>query len=159
MAQESAGKTGWWRTFHDKFVVEERYMDTRARKALYVTAVVLVLVGATVFFLSLAGVLQQDGLAGADESARRWLLTLRSEALTVVMIFLAIIFGPVALPIIVLVVTVAWGILAKHAWRPIVLAAAMLTGVGLARGCAWVLPITLGAIPLLFWLGRKLFTD
>ncbi|WP_104141112.1 phosphatase PAP2 family protein [Arthrobacter sp. ZGTC131] len=133
MAQESAGKTGWWRTFHDKFVVEERYMDTRARKALYVSAVILVLVGASVFFVSLAGVLQQDGLTGADESARRWLLTLRSEALTVVMIFLAIIFGPVALPIIVLVVTVAWGILAKHAWRPIVLAAAMLTGVGLAQ--------------------------
>lgn len=133
MAQESAGKTGRWRKFHDKFVVEERYMDPAARKALYVTAVVLVLVGAAVFFVSLAGVLQQDGLASADESARRWLLTLRSEALTVVMIFLAIIFGPVALPIIVLVVTVAWGILAKHAWRPIVLAAAMLTGVGLAQ--------------------------
>jgi undecaprenyl-diphosphatase len=33
------------------------------------------------------------------------------------------------LPIIVLVVTVAWGFAAKHAWRPIVLAAAMLTGV------------------------------
>ena len=79
--------------------------------------------------MTLAGVLQQDGLASADESARRWLLTPRSEALTGVMIFLAVIFGPVALPIIVLVVTVAWGFLAKHAWRPIVLAAAMLTGV------------------------------
>ena len=49
------------------------------------------------------------------------------------MIFLAIIFGPVGLPIIVLVVTVAWGFLAKHAWRPILLAAAMLTGVILAQ--------------------------
>jgi membrane-associated phospholipid phosphatase len=49
------------------------------------------------------------------------------------MIVLAVIFGPVALPIIVLVVTVAWGILAKHAWRPILLAAGMLTGVGLAQ--------------------------
>jgi undecaprenyl-diphosphatase len=133
MAEESAGKAGWWRTFHDKFVVEERYMDPEARKALYATAVVLILVGAAIFFASLVGVLQQDGLASADESARRWLLTLRSDALTVVMIVLAVIFGPVALPIIVLVVTVAWGILAKHAWRPILLAAAMLTGVGLAQ--------------------------
>lgn len=133
MAEESAGKTGWWRTFHDKFVVEERYMDPGARKALYVTAVVLALVGAAVFFVTLAGVLQHDGVASADEAARQWLLTLRSDALTVVMIVLAVIFGPVGLPIIVLVVTVAWGILAKHAWRPILLAAAMLTGVGLAQ--------------------------
>ncbi|KRE68344.1 phosphoesterase [Arthrobacter sp. Soil736] len=133
MAEESAGKAGWWRTFHDKFVVEERYMDPGARKALYATAVVLILVGAAIFVVSLVGVLQQDGLASADESARRWLLTLRSDALTVVMIVLAVIFGPVALPIIVLVVTVAWGILAKHAWRPILLAAAMVTGVGLAQ--------------------------
>jgi undecaprenyl-diphosphatase len=72
-------------------------------------------------------------VASADEAARQWLLTLRADALTVVMIFLAVIFGPVGLPIIVLVVTVAWGILAKHAWRPILLAAAMLTGVGLAQ--------------------------
>jgi membrane-associated phospholipid phosphatase len=49
------------------------------------------------------------------------------------MIVLAVVFGPVALPIIVLVVTVAWGLLAKHAWRPILLAAAMLCGVGLAQ--------------------------
>ena len=49
------------------------------------------------------------------------------------MIFLAIIFGPVALPIIILVITVAWGFRAKHAWRPILLAGAMLTGVILAQ--------------------------
>jgi undecaprenyl-diphosphatase len=45
------------------------------------------------------------------------------------MIFLAVVFGPIALPIIVLVVVVAWGFAAKHAWRPILLASAMLTGV------------------------------
>jgi len=133
VAEESAGKQGRWRVFHDKFVVEERYMEPGARKGLYATAIVLALIGATVFFLTLAGVLQRDGLASADGEAQRWLLTTRSEALTVVMIILAIIFGPVGLPIIVLIVTVAWGILAKHAWRPILLAAAMLTGVGLAQ--------------------------
>ena len=133
MADESAGKAGWWRVFHDKFVVEERYMDARARRALYVTAVVLAAAGALVFFLTLTDVLQKDGLAAADESARRWLLTTRSEALTIGMIILAVVFGPVALPIIVLVVTLAWGILAKHAWRPVLLAAAMITGVVLAQ--------------------------
>jgi membrane-associated phospholipid phosphatase len=133
VADESAGKAGWWRVFHDKFVVEERYVDAGARKALYVTAVVLAAAGALVFFLTLTDVLQQDGLAAADESARRWLLTTRSEALTVGMIILAVVFGPVALPIIVLVVTLVWGILAKHAWRPVLLAAAMVTGVVLAQ--------------------------
>ena len=49
------------------------------------------------------------------------------------MIFLAVIFGPIALPIIVLVVTVAWGFAAKHARRPIVLAAAMLSGVVISQ--------------------------
>lgn len=133
MADESAGKAGWRRVFHDKFVVEERYMDAGARKALYITAIVLAAAGALVFFLTLTDVLQKDGLAAADESARRWLLTTRSEALTIGMIILAVVFGPVALPIIVLVVTLVWGILAKHAWRPVLLAAAMVTGVVLAQ--------------------------
>ncbi|MFE4545505.1 phosphatase PAP2 family protein [Arthrobacter sp. NPDC056727] len=126
-------KQGRWRVFHDKFVVEERFMEPGARKGLYATAIILAVIGATVFFFTLAGVLQHDGLASADGEAQKWLLTTRSGALTVVMIILAIIFGPVGLPIIVLVVTVAWGIMAKHAWRPILLAAAMLTGVGLAQ--------------------------
>ncbi|XAS69759.1 phosphatase PAP2 family protein [Micrococcaceae bacterium Sec5.7] len=108
-------------------------MSASARKVLYRTAVVLALIGAVLFFLALAGVLQKNGLTVVDEPARTWLLGLRSEPLTAVMIFLAVIFGPVALPIIVLVVTVAWGIAAKHAWRPVLLAAAMLTGVGLAQ--------------------------
>jgi undecaprenyl-diphosphatase len=133
VAEDSADKAGWWRTFHDKFVVEERFIEPGARRALYVTAVVLAVVGAAVFFVTLAGVLQHNGVASSDETARRWLLTTRSDVLTIVMIVLAVIFGPVALPIIVLVVTVAWGIFARHAWRPILLAAAMLTGVGLAE--------------------------
>ena len=49
------------------------------------------------------------------------------------MIVLAIIFGPIAMPIIVLVVTVAWAIAAKHVWRPFLLAVGMATGVILAQ--------------------------
>jgi membrane-associated phospholipid phosphatase len=127
---EQAGKNNLWRTFHDKFVVEERFMEPAARKGLYRTAVLLISVGALLFIVTLVGVLLSNtGPWGPDEFIRDWLLSLRSDTLTAVMIFLAVIFGPVVLPIIVLVVTVIWGFAAKHAWRPIVLAAAMLTGV------------------------------
>ncbi|UZX05602.1 phosphatase PAP2 family protein [Arthrobacter sp. CDRTa11] len=104
-------------------------MEPGARKRLYRTAVLLIGLGVVLFVATLLGVLQGNGLAAVDGSVRDWLLTLRSEPLTGVMIFLAVIFGPVALPIIVLVVNVVWGFAAKHAWRPIVLAAAMLSGV------------------------------
>ncbi|QNE16537.1 phosphatase PAP2 family protein [Pseudarthrobacter sp. NBSH8] len=109
-------------------------MEPAARMALYRTAVVLMAVGALLFVVTLMGVLQSNtGPWGPDESIRNWLLSLRSEALTAVMIFLAVVFGPVALPVIVLVVTVVWGFAAKHAWRPIMLAAAMLTGVVISQ--------------------------
>lgn len=134
MVQEhSQNSPGRWRVFHDKFVVEERYMSVQDRKNLYRIAVSLAVAGAGLFVWILAGVLQQDGFTAGDEPVRSWLLTLRSEPLTAIMIFLAIVFGPVALPIIVLVVTVAWGLLAKHAWRPMLLAGAMLTGVILSQ--------------------------
>jgi len=134
MAEAQTGKTqGRWRTFHDKFVVEERYMSATARRNLYRTAVALMITGAVLFVVILTGVLQHDGLSAADEPTRSWLLTMRGEPATIIMIILAIVFGPIGLPIIVLVVTVAWGLLAKHAWRPMLLAGAMLTGVILAQ--------------------------
>lgn len=134
MAEDrSRNAPGWWRVFHDKFVVEERYMSPGSRKHLYVIAVILMVLGTGLFLLTLADVLGRDGLTGMDEPARSWLVGQRSEPLTAVMIFLAIVFGPVALPVIILVVTVAWGIWAKHAWRPLLLAGAMLTGVALAQ--------------------------
>jgi membrane-associated phospholipid phosphatase len=134
MAEQETGKSpGWWRVFHDKFVVEERFMSQDARRNLYRTAVGLMVLGAVLFVVILTGVLQHGGLTAVDEPVRSWLLTLRSEPLTTIMIILAIVFGPIGLPIIVLVVTVTWGLLAKHAWRPMLLAGAMLTGVILAQ--------------------------
>jgi membrane-associated phospholipid phosphatase len=134
MAEEQTrNSSGRWRAFRDKFVVEERFMSEAARKMLYRIAVALMIVGVVLFSAILAGVLLRDGVSEVDEPVRSWLLTLRSEPLTTVMIILAIVFGPVALPIIVLVVTVTWGLLAKHAWRPLLLAGAMLTGVILAQ--------------------------
>jgi membrane-associated phospholipid phosphatase len=134
MAEEQTRTSqGRWRVFQDKFVVEERFMSATARRNLFRIAVALMVVGIVLFSVILAGVLLKDGVADADEPVRSWLLTLRSQPLTTIMIVLAIVFGPIALPIIVLVATVAWGLLAKHAWRPILLAGAMLTGVILAQ--------------------------
>lgn len=131
---DSGKKNALWRIFHNKFVVEERYMEPAARSGLYRTSVILVAVGILMFIATLVGVLASNTAPWTfDESARDWLLSVRSEAVTAAMIFLAVIFGPVALPIIVLVVTVAWGFAAKHAWRPILLAAAMLTGVVISQ--------------------------
>jgi undecaprenyl-diphosphatase len=134
MAQEQTGKSqGRWRVFHEKFVVEERFMTADARRNLYRIAVALAIVGVVMFSVILASVVQHDGLSSADEPVRTWLLTLRAEPTTTIMIILAIVFGPIGLPIIVLIVTVVWGIAAKHAWRPMLLAGAMLTGVILAQ--------------------------
>lgn len=134
MAEQETGKSsGWWRVFHDKFVVEERYMSAEGRRNLYRIAVALMVVGAVLFTFILVSVLQQGGISAVDEPVRSGLVALRGEPATTIMIILAVVFGPVGLPIIILVFTVAWGLLAKHAWRPMVLAGAMLTGVILAQ--------------------------
>jgi membrane-associated phospholipid phosphatase len=127
---EKNGKhTGKWRYFHDKFVVEERYLEPADRRSLYRYAVILAAAGVALFLATLVSVVQADGLSAADGPVRDWLLGLRSGTLTAIMIFLAVVFGPIALPIIVLIVVVAWSLAAKHAWRPILLASAMITGV------------------------------
>jgi undecaprenyl-diphosphatase len=108
-------------------------MSVSARRNLYRIAVGLMIVGVVFFTVILTSVLQHGGIAAADEPVRSWLVTMRGEPATTIMIILAIVFGPVGLPIIVLIVTVAWGLAAKHAWRPMLLAGAMLTGVILAQ--------------------------
>lgn len=108
-------------------------MSAPARRKLYCAAGALMAPGALLFAVVLAGVLQQEGFSTGDEPVRSWLLTLRSEPWTTVMIALAVIFGPVGLPVLILVVTVARGITARHAWHPVRLAAAMLAGVLLAQ--------------------------
>lgn len=121
--------TGW----HQKFIVEERFVPAAVRTRLHVISLVLVVVGLAAFLILLAGVLTHTGFQRLDEPVNTWFVGLRSPSLTVFMTALAIIFGPVALPIIVLVVVVVWTILAKHAWRPLLLAAGMVTGVILAK--------------------------
>lgn len=110
-------------------MVEERYVDPADRRGLYRASIILAVVGVALFIATLISVVQADGLSAADVPVHDWLLTTRSGAVTAIMIFLAVFFGPIALPIIVLVVILVWGFAAKHAWRPILLASAMLTGV------------------------------
>lgn len=128
-AQDGHKPAGW----HQKFIVEERFVPPAVRKRLYATSLVLVVVGLAVFLVLLDAVLTHTGFQRLDEPVNTWFMSLRSPALTGFMIALAIIFGPIALPVIVLVVVVSWTIVAKHAWRPFLLAAGMVTGVILAQ--------------------------
>ncbi|MFQ4148808.1 phosphatase PAP2 family protein [Arthrobacter sp. LAPM80] len=128
-AQDGHKHAGW----HQKFIVEERFVPAAVRTRLYATSLVLVVVGLTVFLILLQGVQTHTGFQRLDEPVNTWFMSLRSPALTGFMVALAFIFGPIALPIIVLVVVVIWTFLTKHAWRPFLLAAGMITGVILAQ--------------------------
>jgi membrane-associated phospholipid phosphatase len=125
--------TSLWRVWNDKFVVESREMTAASKQRLFTTAIALVIVGGSLFTLTLISVILKDAFFELDAPVRAWALGDRSPNLTIVMIGLAIFFGPIALPAIVLVVTVVWGMVAKHAWRPMLLAAAMLAGVILSN--------------------------
>ena len=122
-----------WRTFYDRYVVETRELDAGSRHILRVTAVACMGTGAVFFTLTLLSVLGAGGVTTIDVPVQEWLLEARSPVLTTVMIVLAVVFGPIALPMIVLVVCVGWGLLTRHAWRPLLLAGAMATGVVLAQ--------------------------
>lgn len=123
-------------SWRQKFIVEERFVDASTRRSLYRTALVLMVVGLALFTMLVISVMTQTGMQQLDQPVQTWFVTLRNEGLTPVMAVLATVFGPIALPIIVLVVIVAWTVLAKHAWRPILLAGGMITGVILAKAIA-----------------------
>jgi len=124
--------TGW----RAKFVVEERYVQPAERRRLYVGASAMIAIGAVGFTVLLVGVLTHGGFALLDQPVEQWFDAQRSASTTGFMIGLAIVFGPVAMPIIVAVVLVIWIIVARHLWRPILLACGMVTGVILAEGLA-----------------------
>ena len=84
--------------------------------------------GAVVFLVLLINVVTQTGFHRLDEPVTMWFVSQRSPAMTSAMTVLAVIFGPIGLPIIVLAVMVLWTILAKHAWRPLLFVAGMVTG-------------------------------
>ncbi|WP_394551037.1 phosphatase PAP2 family protein [Agromyces sp. MMS24-JH15] len=125
----TAGTRGPLRRFHEKFIVEERPMPASARRTLFVIAIALVVVGLVAFLVILDSVRESDDLSVIDEPVQGWIEGFRSPPMTVVMAIVATVFGPIVLPVIVLVTTLWWGFAAKHAWRPILLAVAMIVGV------------------------------
>lgn len=122
-----------WRTRIEKLIIDPRPLSAPEGRRLHRIAITVVSVGIVLFVSVLIDVLQPDRSSFYDSPVRLWLVDGRSPTLTVIMIALAIVFGPVALPITVLVLTVAWGFWGKHAWRPLLLAIAMLTGVIVAQ--------------------------
>jgi membrane-associated phospholipid phosphatase len=127
--EDARADRGRWQRFHERFIVEERVLSARARRNLYLTAAGLVVLGLAGFFLVLDSIIEADDLSFIDAPVEAWLDSGRDEWLTTFMIVLAIVFGPIAMPIIILVTTVAWGVFAKHAWRPLLLAGGMILGV------------------------------
>jgi undecaprenyl-diphosphatase len=119
--------------FRRKFLAEVRPRTERQRLRLHLIAAVLVAVGAVGFTLLLVDVLQHAGLTLLDPPVERGIERLRAPGPTVVLIVLAVVFGPIGMPLLVAVVTVGWFLRARHAWRPLLLAAAMITGVVLAE--------------------------
>jgi undecaprenyl-diphosphatase len=133
MSSDTEAKTSVWSTWHQRFVVEERYLPVDARRRLYITSAALAAVGLVAFLLLLVGVMTHTGYERLDLPVERWFDAQRSAPTTGFMIALAIIFGPVAMPLVVLAVVVIWILTAKHFWRPLLLAGGMLTGVVLAQ--------------------------
>ena len=125
--QKEIGRRGRTRGFKNKFHIEVRDLPVSTRRSLFIWAGCLSLIGLVCFLILLVDVV--DGQTHAiDAPIAAWLATSHSPALTSVMIWLAIIFGPVALPIVVLIVIVSWGFFATNFWRPLLLAGGMLTG-------------------------------
>ena len=115
-----------------KLVVEERYVEPAERRALYRLSAALIAVGLIAFTILLIGVLTHTGFERLDQPVERWFDAQRDRELTAFMVVLAVVFGPVALPIIVVVVLVTWIVRARHLWRPFLFAGGMGTGVVLA---------------------------
>ncbi|WP_374009558.1 phosphatase PAP2 family protein [Leifsonia sp. LS-T14] len=121
------------RRLHEKFIVEVRTVPASSRRNLYIISAVLMVVGLVAFLVILDSVRESDGLSAIDKPIQAWLEGMRTPTLTVVMATIATVFGPVAMPIIVLVTAVWWGLAARHAWRPLLLAAGMIVGVAIVQ--------------------------
>ncbi|HEY0374483.1 MAG TPA: phosphatase PAP2 family protein [Amnibacterium sp.] len=127
------GSRGRWSTWHDRFVVEVRLVEPHVRRRLYAAAAALVAIGVLAFVLLLVAVLTHTGFERLDRPVEQWFDAQRSGDATRVMTVLAVVFGPIGMPILVLVVVVAWIVVARHVWRPVLLLAGMVTGVALAQ--------------------------
>ncbi|WP_155853924.1 phosphatase PAP2 family protein [Arthrobacter sp. H5] len=131
MSAESRRLTGL-RRLNRRYLAEERIVSGVRRRKFFIAALVLIVVGAASFVGLIVSVGTGTGISSLDEPVRDFMVDLRSPDATMFMVILAVIFGPVAMPFIVLAATVIWIWRAKHMWRPVLLAGAMVLGVGLA---------------------------
>lgn len=114
--------------FHQRFLVEQREMSATARRRLERTAVALTVTGSIALAAVTFQVATGSGLAVVDPIVAEWFRAKRFAEGTVVLDALATVFGPVFLPLIIAAVLVLWFFLARHLWRPLLLAAGMLVG-------------------------------
>ena len=118
---------------HERFIVEQRKMDPAARRQLFIIAAALAAVGIVGFAIVLGAVVLAGGPTGLDVTMREWLLAGRSEAWTPGLVAVSFVFGPVFFPFFASAFTVAWVLLARHLWRPILLAAGTIVAVAGVR--------------------------
>ena len=108
-------------------------MDPAARRQLFTIAAGLAVVGVVGFAIVLGAVIGAGGPTGLDSAVREWMMAGRSETWTPGMIVVSFVFGPVFFPFFALAFTVAWVLLARHLWRPILLAAGTIVAVAGVR--------------------------
>ncbi len=116
----------------EKFTAEVRPRTEAQRRGEYVLAVALAAIGLVGFLILLVSVLRHDGAALLDKPIQHSIESLRPGP-TPFFAVLAVVFGPIGMPIVVAITVLVWFLRADHAWRPLLLAAATLTGVVLAQ--------------------------
>ena len=124
-----SSRTSRFKDWHQKFVVEERYVARVVRRRLYAASFILMGVGVALFLTILFQVLARNGIVHVDQVINTWFEQHRSGFVTPFMIFFAIAFGPILLPILLAIAIIVWIWRAKHAWRPLVLGGFMILGV------------------------------
>lgn len=123
---------------HRRFVADERIEPAATRRRLYRVSLLLIGAGVVAFVLVLLDVLQRDGVTGIDAPVQRWADAGRSEFWTTVMTALSLVFGPLVFPWAASIITVVWGITARHLWRPLLLALGTVAGIAAVRVLAEV---------------------
>jgi membrane-associated phospholipid phosphatase len=121
--------TGW----RSRLLVEVRYRTPLERRRDYRRAAALIVTGIVLFDALLIGVVTRTGLQRLDAPVERWFQAEREADRTPVMTVLAYLFGPVGMPVVVVIALVTWILLARHLWRPLLLLAGMVAGVVLAQ--------------------------
>jgi undecaprenyl-diphosphatase len=129
---EDGGRRSWRAAARTKLAREWEIPPSR-RRGLYTAGALLMAVGAVLFLRITADIEGADGLAAADPAVTAWFVEHRSAVATGAAVVLATVFGPVAMPVIVAVVCGLWARKATWAWRPVLLAGAMLLGLILVQ--------------------------